>query len=192
MALKFPCRYCPQAFRSKRSRGQHEKACKKGKKGKAYHWHSLTEADKAYIDAHAGTDNCSKIGRAIGFDQSTIYRYQHSKPAAVLPPAPEEPPIEEPEDIDPLKAQLLKGGPSNRYAPPARGGKNGFKVPDDFKADQAFARNAYVYHAPAREVGRIVSIDKNTVRVWLHDRIHDFAPEGALSMYNEMMARAKG
>jgi|GEM_PF-2026491 hypothetical protein len=112
MALKFPCRYCPQAFRSKRSRGQHEKSCKKGKKQKAYRWHVLSEADKAYIDDH-GADTCIQIGRALGFDQSTIYRYRQSKPAVLL--APEDPPIEEAvEDIDPLKAQLLKGGPSNR------------------------------------------------------------------------------
>jgi hypothetical protein len=165
---QYRCQYCKKRkFVYPRACQTHESQCRKNPNRKK--WSRVKKP----------------VTPPVGLDQGEEAKRLAAAGVNVMPVKPEVPPF----NPDPLLADNTEKKPSfwDHFK------KKEFQVPADFNPQQQFGVKAYVYHAPAREIGQISTIDmqKESVSVDFPSGLKYFTVDGAKAMYNEMMARAK-
>jgi len=200
---KWSCKTCGAEFDSIRSCGQHSRHCgNKRVKGRG-RW---TPEQVAYLMEHWGKENNKEVAQHLGFTAkkcSDKYgsEIRRSKPdesikatdesisfenETVAPPAP---------PIDERWSSNIRGGTKPSFIDSVKSvfQKKEFQVPADYDAAKPFGIKSYVYHAPGREIGKIVTIDMSSklVTVDFNSTTKKFTIDAAKSMHKEMIVRAK-
>jgi len=200
---KWSCKTCGAEFDSPRSCGQHSRYCgsKSRKKSKYAAW--TPEQIQYLIDNHGklpAADIAAHLGKTKGqcWDKYYTLKKNGAKPAESTEDestkaagesaeAPPEAPIGDRWSTD------IKEKPSFMESVKGVFSKKEFAAPADFDASKPFGVKSYVYHAPAREMGRVITVDmqRQTVLVDFNGTSKLFTLDAAKAMHKEMIARAK-
>lgn len=216
---KWSCKTCGAEFDSIRSCGQHSRHCGKkiSKHGR------FTPDQVAYLMEHWGKNNNREVAQHLGFTakkcsdkygseirkakpDESIKATDESISAENETAAPPAPPVGERWSSN-IREGIKAVGKTTEdelmqeKKSPWRGAveridqlfRKEFQIPPDFDPFKVFGVGQYVYHAPGRETGKIVTIDMNTklVTVDFGSTTKKFTIEAAKAMHKEMLVRAK-
>lgn len=204
---KFLCSKCHEEFDSKRSCGQHERHCGKSKRGKGDHW---TPEQIQYLIDHQGKQPHSEVAEHLGMTKGQCWdKWYYLKKTGRVPETITAKKAKKPakkETTNPLDETMQAEGETipdaQEKKSPWRGAvekidqlfsKKEFQVPADFNPSKPFGVNSYVYHAPAREMGKVVTVDmqSKTVLVDFNGTAKKFTLDAAREMHAEMIVRAR-
>lgn len=191
------CSKCHEEFGSKRICGQHERHCGKDKRAtKLSRW---TPEQVAYLMEHWDKKgDHSTVVRHLGF---TVKKCSDKYGQEIRRAKPDEATKAADESIkavdETTQDELMQEKKS-----PWRGSvekinqlfsKKEFQVPADFNPSKPFGVNSYVYHAPGREMGKVVTVDmqSKTALVDFNGTAKKFTLDAAKAMHKEMLVRAK-
>jgi hypothetical protein len=184
---KFLCNKCHEEFDSKRSCGQHERHCGKSKRGKGDHW---TPEQIQYLIDHQGKQPQSEIAEHLGMTNGQCWnKWYYLKKTGRVPET-----IKAKKAKKPVKIETTKPLDETMQAEgETMPDEKEFQVPADFNPSKPFGVNSYVYHAPGREMGKVVTVDmqRQTVLVDFNGTTKLFTTDAAKAMHKEMIARAK-
>lgn len=160
---------------------------------------AFTKEEREYIISHPDVSD-SEIARALGkkYRSVTDFRYRRKKAISLGVDAALTATTAVLGEVfvnkDPLvEYNSLPVEKKPSFWETVKGKFTGPQTPADFNKQQKFGVGAYVYHAPARKIGKIVTVDQSgdKVTVDFSDRTQVFPYRGAQFMFNEMMARGK-